>query len=414
MFTHLARVRLGVVVTSVFILQLILPSAQSATIQSLGGIQRGGDLYANVLPGLETYTQLRASLLEAGHQILPGIGIPRRDDLLGVDLFYWGVVDSVGQTFQLTDEQSAELRRHVSDGGSLLIEADSGEDLQAAQAALRAVVGADWIEGGGFGVGSNGPNAGQFSTADTEVLVGPWGDLRSQTFGTTSGAHIPSARLDALSDTIIGTSLYQGFTFNTLVQMRPFAGGGRVVFVGDPVFSDQFTRSSSPWFNPNNVLAFMNLVAAEENPRPALCDLNADLLCTSADIDLLTAAIANQAFTPPLDLDQDGFLTNSDRVVWVSQRMNTYFGDADLNGEFNSSDLVTILGSGSYESDTDSFWSSGDFDGDGRTDSSDLVAALADGGYEMGPRASTASVPEPSSIFLLALAILPFGRRTKQ
>jgi hypothetical protein len=91
--------------------------------------------------------------------------------------------------------------------------------------------------------------------------------------------------------------------------------------------------------------------------------------------------------------------------------MNTYIGDADLNGEFNSSDLVAVLASGTYEADVAAVWSTGDFEGDGRTTSSDLVAALADGGYELGPRAATAAVPEPSAIGLLAVGALLFIRR---
>jgi hypothetical protein len=79
-------------------------------------------------------------------------------------------------------------------------------------------------------------------------------------------------------------------------------------------------------------------------------------------------------------------------------------GDADLNGEFNSSDLVSVLASGTYEADVPATWSTGDFDGDGRANSGDLVAALADGGYEAGPRTAVAAVPEPTTLSLMLLA----------
>jgi hypothetical protein len=75
---------------------------------------------------------------------------------------------------------------------------------------------------------------------------------------------------------------------------------------------------------------------------------------------------------------------------------HSWIGDADLDGQFNSGDLVIVLASGSYEAEVDSVWSTGDFNGDGRSSSSDLVAALADGGYELGPRATIEAVPEPS------------------
>jgi hypothetical protein len=89
-------------------------------------------------------------------------------------------------------------------------------------------------------------------------------------------------------------------------------------------------------------------------------------------------------------------------------------GDANLDGEFSSSDLVSVLASGTYEVDVPSVWSSGDFNGDGRTNSGDLVTALAGGGYEAGPRAAVAAVPEPAGATLLLLGCLMFVRRTRK
>ena len=110
------------------------------------------------------------------------------------------------------------------------------------------------------------------------------------------------------------------------------------------------------------------------------------------------------------------------RPVWreaslpVADLYNTWIGDANLDGEFNSGDLVAVLSSGTYEADVDAVWSSGDFDGSGRTDSGDLVAALADGGDEAGPRAAVNAVPEPRSRLLCVLGILPLwmGNRRRR
>jgi hypothetical protein len=46
-------------------------------------------------------------------------------------------------------------------------------------------------------------------------------------------------------------------------------------------------------------------------------------------------------------------------------------------------------------------------------DSSDFVAAFSSGGYEIGPRAAVSAVPEPSSVALLLMGMLPFIRRRK-
>jgi hypothetical protein len=124
------------------------------------------------------------------------------------------------------------------------------------------------------------------------------------------------------------------------------------------------------------------------------------------DIDALTQQSALQTNPASYDLNGDSLVDTQDVNVWIKDLYNSWVGDADLNGEFNSTDLVAVLASGTYEADVDAVWSTGDFDGDGRTTSSDLVAALADGGYEAGPRAAVAAVPEPTSAALAALAAL--------
>jgi hypothetical protein len=121
------------------------------------------------------------------------------------------------------------------------------------------------------------------------------------------------------------------------------------------------------------------------------------------DIDDLTGQVAGGTNPAAYDLNGDALVTSADINVWVKDLLNSWIGDANLDGQFNSADLVSVLASGSYEANVDSVWSTGDFNGDRRTDSSDLVAALADGGYEAGPRAATAAVPEPAASVLLAL-----------
>ena len=113
-------------------------------------------------------------------------------------------------------------------------------------------------------------------------------------------------------------------------------------------------------------------------------------------------------------MNGDAQVNEADVSVWVKDLYNSWIGDADLNGEFNSGDLVVVLASGTYETGADSVWSTGDFNGDGHTDSGDLVAALSDGGYEIGPRAAVAAVPEPASASLLLLGTLALLSRRRQ
>jgi hypothetical protein len=133
-----------------------------------------------------------------------------------------------------------------------------------------------------------------------------------------------------------------------------------------------------------------------------------------ADIDQLTRESASGGNNLVYDLTGDGNVNGEDVSFWAIDLKQTWMGDADLNGEFNSSDLVTVLASGTYENETESAWSSGDFSGDGRTNSNDLVVALSDGGYELGPRAAVLAVPEPTCATLLAAAattVIVFRRR---
>jgi hypothetical protein len=128
-----------------------------------------------------------------------------------------------------------------------------------------------------------------------------------------------------------------------------------------------------------------------------------------ADIDDLTAQSAGGTNPLEYDLNADTLVNDADVKTWVSDLYGSWIGDADLNGEFNSSDLVVVLAAGTYEADVAAVWSTGDFNGDGRASSTDLVAALADGGYESGPRPAVAAVPEPASNGLLLISGVVIG-----
>jgi hypothetical protein len=67
------------------------------------------------------------------------------------------------------------------------------------------------------------------------------------------------------------------------------------------------------------------------------------------------------------DLNGDAVVDQRDLGVWVHDLMNTYFGDANFDGEFSSLDLVSVLAAGQYEDGivSNSGWESGDWDGNG-------------------------------------------------
>ena len=114
------------------------------------------------------------------------------------------------------------------------------------------------------------------------------------------------------------------------------------------------------------------------------------------------------------DLDNDGDIDEADRMIWVHDVQNTYYGDSNLDGVFDSKDLVIVFQAGEYEDDLvqNSSWETGDWNGDLDFTSLDLVAAFQDGGFDQGPRAAQ-SVPEPTGVMLLLSALLMLGHRRR-
>ena len=122
-------------------------------------------------------------------------------------------------------------------------------------------------------------------------------------------------------------------------------------------------------------------------PSPGTSGLKGDIdgngRIDAADIDLL-CAVANFGQNPSYDLNRDGTVNKEDVDFLIHDILNTVLGDANLDGVFDSSDLVTVFRAGEYEDRVvrNSGWASGDWNCDGEFDSSDLVAAFREGGYQ--------------------------------
>jgi hypothetical protein len=128
----------------------------------------------------------------------------------------------------------------------------------------------------------------------------------------------------------------------------------------------------------------------------------------------------------PLDVDVQQNATL--RVRWIStdvSQQKVVFGldnvslrfaapgDANIDGIFNSTDLIDVLANGEYEDSIvgNSTWSEGDWTADNEFDSSDLIEALATGQYE--PGAGAAAVPEPGGAVLALAAVALLSRRRR-
>ena len=140
-------------------------------------------------------------------------------------------------------------------------------------------------------------------------------------------------------------------------------------------------------------------------------DVGRDGVVDATDIDALTNAVRSGLFDSLHDVNVDNKIDENDPSFWVHDIARTYFGDANLDGEFNSLDLVDVLQSGKYGLDVDAGWAEGDWTGDGRFDRSDILIALQDGGYGRGGRAAVSAIPEPSCALLLLIGLIGVLRR---
>ncbi|MCA9152840.1 MAG: PEP-CTERM sorting domain-containing protein, partial [Planctomycetales bacterium] len=146
-----------------------------------------------------------------------------------------------------------------------------------------------------------------------------------------------------------------------------------------------------------------------------LGDFNTDGQLTVDDINLLNAAIRAGGANSVFDVTTDGNVDEHDRDYWVNELKRTWYGDANLDGVFDTTDFVEVFQAGQYEDglDKNSLWQTGDWNGDGEFDSGDFVTAFQGGGFEQGPRAAVAAVPEPSSCVLFLLGSAAIRRRCR-
>ncbi|MEZ6120546.1 MAG: hypothetical protein R3C28_28770 [Pirellulaceae bacterium] len=121
-------------------------------------------------------------------------------------------------------------------------------------------------------------------------------------------------------------------------------------------------------------------------------DLNGDNRVDAADIQRLCLLIASDP-TRAGDINHDNNTDRRDLDSLVHTVLGTHFGDANLDGKFDSTDLIQIFQAGEYEDNVagNSTWAEGDWNCDGEFDTSDLIWAFQDGGYTVTARAPIAS-----------------------
>lgn len=111
---------------------------------------------------------------------------------------------------------------------------------------------------------------------------------------------------------------------------------------------------------------------------------NQDGNIDATDIDVISAALRGGDTSLDFDLNRDGRFDVNDRNYLLDEILNVVPGDANLDGIFDSTDLVEVFRGGKYEDDTvgNAGWADGDWNGDGEFNTADLVAAFSTGRYD--------------------------------
>ena len=110
-------------------------------------------------------------------------------------------------------------------------------------------------------------------------------------------------------------------------------------------------------------------------------DFNQDGRVDDQDIDLL--ARGKQSNDLRFDITGDQVIDIQDLEFLVESVLETNIGDSNLDGVFNSSDLLLAFQAGQYEDSEskNSTWKRGDWNGDSEFDTRDLVFAFQKGSY---------------------------------
>ncbi len=295
-----------------------------------------------------------------------------------------------------------------ADGGSTVIDVSDSAQFSVAQDLHMTI-----------GIGPDANSTLKVTGPDAKVQIG--GDLRMaidptdvENEGTATLLTVITAESQATVE-VGGTALISnGDLVVELSGYTPTGGESYDLLVAETISGDAFRDTTLP---PLAAPLAWNLMIDGTSVKLSILqpgDFNQNGLLDVEDINLLSAAVRSGDMDSVWDLNADGQVNNDDRVVWVNDLKNTYFGDANLDGEFNSGDLVAVFGVGEYEDGIplNSGWGTGDWDGNGDFESGDLVVAFAEGAYETGPRPMNA-VPEPAGLVLIGIAILMIGARRR-
>ena len=116
-------------------------------------------------------------------------------------------------------------------------------------------------------------------------------------------------------------------------------------------------------------------------------DFSSNKRLDADDMDILSRQTRNSVANPNFDLNGDSAVSQADREFWLHDLAKSWYGDANLDGRFDTADFLQVFAAAEYNDlpANNSTWATGDWNGDGDFGTGDLIVAFQDGGYETDP-----------------------------
>lgn len=232
---------------------------------------------------------------------------------------------------------------------------------------------------------------------------------------TLGGVDVPASTLDVIfflnagTDISFTTANGSGFLSFSGVSFYSGPETAPVLVTGINELRDITLRLTAPEFVEvaiEDMLITTNLLA---DPVGTPGDFNFDGVVNADDIDLFNDNQGNPLF----DLDGDFDADQIDLETLVVTILNSFAGDANLNGSVSTDDLAILAGNFGA---SNRGWATGDFNADGNVGTPDLAILAGNFGQGLPPVqvATTPLVPEPASLALIAFGGLFVAQRRQR
>lgn len=202
--------------------------------------------------GVNSYARLTDALTDPANfgpggvdersvSIRPGVATLTAASLEGCDVFF-----SSKLTSSLSSDEAAALR-HAFDTARLVLIVDADTGLGEPSNSMIGAIGRPQGFGTNGSAGPNSPTGGTIALdAPASVADGPFGQLRGASFATSTSLTV--TKFGKLVGTTDGAKVRKS--------------RGRVMTGGDPSAVDLFTSPTSSYYNPNNLIMYLNFISS--------------------------------------------------------------------------------------------------------------------------------------------------------